>query len=342
MKAYFANQHTNPWPEEAIKWLKKNYYNATIDQLREFAKKENRTFQALTVLAYKMGLKRNPERVKESISLGKGGKKYLPLNSHLKRKIQKAKNIKEPEREIKIPYNKLIKIVIASDSHIPFQSEKAHLALLKFLKKYKPEILVYAGDLIDFYQISKFRTIPFTPTSLEEELNTTRNFLEKIREILPKAQIYLVEGNHEFRWRTYLIEKASAFYNLFSFKLTDLLGLENLNINYIPCRPDLVKFSHNYVKIGNFYIGHFDKNLKNAAYTARLLRDEFGSSIIQGHTHKAGISYRTYLNEVKLGAEIGCLCKLNPAFLNNPDWQNAFAILELKNNISNFQLKIIQ
>jgi hypothetical protein len=34
-------------------------------------------------------------------------------------------------------------------------------------------------------------------------------------------------------------------------------------------------------------------------------------------SHKLGLSYKTYLKETKVGAEVGCLCSLEPAYLSN-------------------------
>lgn len=313
------------WDEKEEEQLRKEYEEQDLP-MYQIAKIHQRTYGAIERKKTKMGLRRRGTKFDGIV------KPKLLWNM-----VKEAKEIERPKIDIELP-NKLNKIVIFGDEHIPFQNKKAIGLLLEFLKDFQPTHVILIGDLLDFYEISKFRKAPFTATSLREEIEMAHRYLKTIREILPKSKIYLIEGNHERRWRNYLIDNAMALYDLVKLGFTKLLGLKELDITYFPCREGLTTFSHNYLKIGDFYIGHFDKSLKNACYTGRMLRDEFGVNIIQGHNHKQGISYRTYLDGTRFGAEVGCLCSLEPAYLNNPDWTNGFGILYIKKNKSSFQL----
>jgi hypothetical protein len=258
------------------------------------------------------------------------------------RKEEEARKIKRPKTVYKVSGNKLTKAMVFADCHFPFQDNDVLTLLYRFMEDLKPDIVVLGGDILDFPQISRFRNLPSSSETILKDLQLVYNMFKRIREILPNAKIFFVEGNHEFRWRSYLLDNAPLFYELFSLSLPELLNLEKLKVDYIPCPPELTKFSHNYVEIGGFYIGHFDKALKNACYTGRMLRDEFGVNIVQFHGHKVGSAYRTYLEGVRVGIEVGCTCRLNPSFRRIPDWQHGFGVLYLRGKKNNFYNVVIK
>jgi predicted phosphodiesterase len=326
-KVKSKNQFTHPWLKEELKildlWKKPGIpFKYIVQKIQEVD--STRSPQSIRSKLSRMGIIRSKER--------SFARRYYEMkDDYLLKEIREARNVVRPKTEIIIPKNKIIKTVECGDTHIPFQNNRAIKPVLDFLSDYKPDYLFLIGDMIDFYQISRFRKVPLTQTTIEEEVKILNDLLWELREACSKStKIYYIEGNHEFRWRTYLIDNAPMLYDLISLKFTELLNLRRLDITYIPCRAELNKFSHNYIKVGDYYLGHFDKSLKNAAYTGRMLRDELGVNIIQGHNHRIGISYRSYLDDIKFGAEIGCLCSLSPAYLNNPDWQNGFSTLEFR------------
>jgi len=305
------NQYIGGWSQEELHWLKTQYPHLTKEEVVEWAKKHGRTYKAVINQASCLGIKK--------IRLNRNIDETL-----LQKKIQTANSFPKINRFIKLSETKLVKIVIAGDSHYPFNNPKAEKELFNFLRDEKPNFFIHIGDLIDFHEISYFRRVPNVPYSLKEELEMAKWFFSMVRSILPKSQIYYIEGNHEFRWRKYLIEYATVFYEFFSFKLPDLMQLKERKVIYIPLKSQANKFSHNFIRINDVYIGHFDKTLQNAGYTARWLRDTFASNIITGHTHRLALTYKTYFKDIKFGAEAGCLCDTEPSFISSPDWQNGW------------------
>ena len=241
--------------------------------------------------------------------------------------------------------SKIKKLVVFGDTHIPFHDQSALNLLFKYLKSCQPDTIVINGDWIDCYEISKFRKVPIEKAEFSKEIEMGRKFLEKIRNLCPNSEIIYIEGNHEMRLRKFLIDRAPELYKVFLGGYFDnsnagtlmdyLLGCHKLNITYVPLREDMDKFSHNYIEYHGVYIGHFDKALKNACYTARMLRDELGVNVIQSHTHKIGYSARTYLDEVKYGMEIGCLCG-KPTFQEAADWQLGWLVAYIDPDNDNF------
>jgi predicted phosphodiesterase len=223
-----------------------------------------------------------------------------------------------------------MKIVVASDAHFPHGDDKVILLFERFLKDYKPDVLVFNGDLLDCETISKFDSVP--GGSLKEELFMCKEFLSDIRRILPNTEIHYILGNHEMRLRSYLIRniKDPTTFNVIKERLSlaDLLDLDKLKIDFHDLPENISRFDDNYIYKEGFYIGHWNRVSKNSAYTVKLLVEDKGVSVIQGHTHRLGLYFKKTLNKTLIGAESGCLCKTEPDYCVNPNWQSGFCIIE--------------
>jgi len=67
----------------------------------------------------------------------------------------------------------------------------------------KPDNVVIGGDLIDWWQFSKFKKNPLERiVSLQDDIVAAHEYLRKWRKIAKNKLIYL-EGNHEFRMEKY-------------------------------------------------------------------------------------------------------------------------------------------
>lgn len=219
------------------------------------------------------------------------------------------------------------KLVAAGDFHIPYHDPVLLGLFYEFLNNFKPDILVINGDFLDCFSISKFDKIPNRGLSLKNEISLGKDILQRFRNILPNAEIYYIEGNHEFRLRKITISQAPGLYDLTT--LEEQLELRRLNIKWIGTKENASKWVDTYKRFGQLYVGHFNKVARHSAYTAKALVEEKGISLVQAHVHRLGKYYKTLEdnNQTKLvGIEGGCMCDTNPSYMGHANWQQGWVV----------------
>ena len=212
------------------------------------------------------------------------------------------------------------KAIVLNDLHIPFEDERAVNLVIDFIRYFKPDVLILNGDIADFWQISSFVKDPVGKLMFSDELKKVKEYLALFTHLVKK--VVYVSGNHEIRLRKYILVNAKALIHLEGLSVEEQLGLKNLGIQYI--KPIGKEASYLY---GDALIGHFNKVNKHSAYTAKNLLEEKGISLIQAHTHRAGIHLKTTYNKTLVAIENGCLCKLDPEYVANPNWQQSFTAI---------------
>jgi len=239
-------------------------------------------------------------------------------------------------------------IIILNDQHIPFDNKRVFDIQRKFIEWRKVKTIILAGDLADFYAISFFSKSPerVGDRAIRNEVEACRSYLRKLREIAPNARIVFIVGNHEFRLRKHIyIEMArdSSIYTILNLShgvkheevLEKLFDLPELGIEIIDLKPDIAKFSDNYVVVGDNYIGHFNRVNKHSCYTAKNLVADKGVRVFQAHTHRLGAYFQTTLAGTIYGFEMGCSCSLDPVYTSKQNWQNGFTVIEGDYNLKN-------
>lgn len=218
--------------------------------------------------------------------------------------------------------------VIANDFQIPFHDEKALFLFKLFLRRERPDRLILNGDFQDFWEISRYDHTPRTGKEFKQEIEVGKKILRSFRRSLPGARITWIEGNHEFRLRKYLMQKAKELYGLPGLTVPDIFDLKRLRIEYIPCHELATKFTDNFIRVGNLYVGHFDKVSKHAAYAAKLLVEEKGVSLLQAHTQRFGVHARTTVDgRVLLGIENFSICSRDQSYVSHANWQLGFSVV---------------
>lgn len=223
------------------------------------------------------------------------------------------------------------KTLILTDTQFPDENKKAIELIKKFIPYFKPDRIIFGGDIVNFTNVSHYGYPADYEITINDELILARNFLKEIALLATKANQYVqltfLEGNHEQRLQKYLFKSARELYNITDpnddqvLTVSYLLGLDKLNIKFVPYSQDIV--------IEGAIIHHGDRVRKKAGYTAYSYLEDFGESTVVGHTHRAGLVFKTLANRSIFGMETGCLCnrEMKVPYVRHPDWMPAFGIL---------------
>lgn len=219
-------------------------------------------------------------------------------------------------------------ILTMCDWHVPYHSAKALAVAFEFARVLQPQVIV-VHEAHDFYSLSKFAKDPGRALQLQEELDVVRDYLGWLREICPHAKILLLRANHTDRLQKYLWSQAVALSGLRALQLDELLGLKDMGIEYVN------SYVHKDVPDAKAHIlfKHGDLVSKHSGYTARAELDREGMSGVSGHTHRLSAHYSRKRGGSYVWIEAGCLCDLNPQYINGTaNWQNGVCLVEYKPN----------
>jgi predicted phosphodiesterase len=224
------------------------------------------------------------------------------------------------------------KILVLADVHIPYHSIEAVTLAIREGKKEKVDGVLLLGDLLDFYQLSRFDKDP-RKRSFAHELEAARTFFEVLQKQL-KCKVYYKLGNHEERYQKYLYVKAPELLGVQDFELRHLLKLDEYNVQLIEDKR-VVRMNKLNAIHGHEYPGVF-----SPVNIARGLFLKGKVSAIQGHNHTSSEHTEPNMNsEITTTWSIGCLCELNPAYMPLNKWNHGFAIIELDENGSDYHVR---
>lgn len=185
------------------------------------------------------------------------------------------------------------RFVVCSDNHGNQQDNKACSAFFDFLKDWKPEVRVHAGDGFDVAAFRKGADEAEQSTSLKEDVAVGIEFLRKMK------PTHYLRGNHcERIWDGIHHPKAerSALCYLLSREIEAALGFETIPYDK---RNGIVRFGHLAILHGY-----------NTGMTAAKRAAEVYGNVLFGHCHY--VSHDSVARvERTMGRCIGCLCKLD-------------------------------
>ena len=176
----------------------------------------------------------------------------------------------------------------------------------------RPDAICCLGDLLDLPAVSKYRKLPSWALMTQAAVDRAHEWLAALSAVAP---VDLLEGNHDARLAHYVLDNAAAAFGLKRANAPDdwptlsvpyLLRLDELGVNYVGGYPvGVVWYAPNLACI------HGTK-LK----LSQVLDDE-RVCVVQGHTHKAAITYRQRRTmagpALMWAASPGCLCRTDGA-----------------------------
>lgn len=226
--------------------------------------------------------------------------------------------------------SKYEKAVFFGDFHVPFEDASCVRIALDFNEWFKPHYVFLVGDLVDWVQLSKFDSNPERVLRLQDDINDTKDLLERIRKSAPRATIVYLCGNHENRllkWKWKNPEVAS----LDALTYRELFALKDYDIQWVDYLQEYLYH--------DIIVEHGDIARKFSGYTAKGMHEKRGCSGVSGHSHRLGMHYHTNYSGDYVWAENGCMCSRNPEWLKRPDWQNGFTFGFFKRGQDRFDLQ---
>lgn len=249
--------------------------------------------------------------------------------------FQEKRKLREKNSEIIKSNTNHYQTFVLGDIHIPFQDDKTIKNVFDCIVDNQPKYLVLIGDILDCYSISKFTKRPDKVRNLQDEINIFYKLFRELKREIPNTEIHYVLGNHENRLEKLVLENPGLF-GLKNLEPEELFRLNELGIHYHKIK----------VVIDDFIYYHGDVVRQNAGYSAKAEYEQHRMhNGITGHTHKASSYYSSYDKEVGQWYENGCLCHLEPDYINDPakaNWQQAFTVIDIFDKVQQGTQILIQ
>lgn len=241
-----------------------------------------------------------------------------------------------------------MKVLIAGDFQIPFHDKRGTSLFFKVLKAYKPQQVVLTGDIVDFPEYGRWNeggteefmnTLPPGPDLTEdgalakvfERANDGRKFYEDIRKAAPEADIVCALGNHDIRIWDYFDKKMPGLKSHITPE--SLWRFNSLGIRHIMYKDRPLHLW------GGIHVHHGVSISKHAGESVRNDIDNFGVSLIRGHSHRAAYYHKTYnmRDEILQGWEMGHIMDIHSsgaAYDNVHNWQMAMGTAIVESGVS--------
>lgn len=223
------------------------------------------------------------------------------------------------------------RVVVLPDIHSPAHDKALMWAILLFLTVYKPDIIIFIGDLADVFALGRHDKALRSVCNAHEEIMQTRELFDQIMAASGAQHAYIIMGNHEYRIPRFLVANAPqlggvidphsrepfSFHAWMGFKpgdpVTVIYGVDESGgfEGGVLVNDDLM-FHHGYIV------------RPHAAASPLADMDRWMRSVAHGHTHRFGVVARATMKDVLRGYELGSLIDPNHAYFAyaHRQWSN--------------------
>jgi len=179
--------------------------------------------------------------------------------------------------------------------------------------------LLINGDLMDYYQVSRFQKDP-SKRDFDAEIDSGESMLAYLRAEFKKCRIVYKEGNHDERFKLWLrdnavtlakLSKKIKFLDTMEKLVHEALGIEKYGIEIVSDqRP---------VMVGHLPVLHGHEagktGLTSSVNSARGLFLKTLSTMLVGHGHRTSQHAETDWRHKQTSTwSTGCLCMMNPEY----------------------------
>lgn len=214
--------------------------------------------------------------------------------------------------------------VVLSDTQLPYHHIRAVKAVCNMLADRERDIeeVHQVGDFFDFCAVSHWSS--GTPREdgkdLQRELDVAEYVMMDIRKAYTGRKTR-IKGNHDARLNTYLSTKAKGLAGLRALEYDTLTLAQEYGWETMP-EP--------YTLAPNTQVVHGLCVRSKSGYTPHAHLDRLPGNVVHGHTHRAGLVFRTVGPATRWGMEVGCLMDRAKAFYLSAglaDWQMAIGVI---------------
>ena len=262
--------------------------------------------------------------------------RHLQILDNTKRKINVPDSDTAPERTEPVKVTLKGHGTILSDFHIPYHHKPAIEVALEHAEKINAmEWLFINGDLIDFYQASKWSRNP-NARRVKDELTMTHEFLKELSRYYPR--IVYKFGNHERRFTSYLYANAPEIADMPCLSLEQLFKLDEGKIEFIGAQQ--IIYAGDYLTILH---GHeFASSAFSPVNPARGAFLRAKNNCLVGHHHKPSEHVETDIHRTVISTfSLGCLSDLSPPYAPVNSYVHGFATMHMDGNdfeINNYRI----
>jgi predicted phosphodiesterase len=227
------------------------------------------------------------------------------------------------------------RIVVVSDTQLPFDDRRAVAAVIRFIGDYQPDEVIHIGDLLDLPQPSRWNKDTageFQGSVFKDAEDAKQRFMAPLRKVYD-GPVGVHEGNHDERARTYLAKYAPALAESKAFHMETLLDFDGFGVTRLP---DFHKVAPGWITTHGHKGGI--RLAQTAGITALGAARKFSTSVVMGHTHRLGVSTDTggvggAVTRMVTGLEVGNLMDMRKAHYlkgGTANWQQGFGLLTVE------------
>ncbi len=240
----------------------------------------------------------------------------------------------------------------------PTQDEGALDIALAIVRAAKPDVVILAGDNLDFPELSRFRLAPPFVQTTQATVDRAGLLLAQLRAAAgPECEIVWLAGNHEERLPNYILDNARAAFGLRAANQPDswpllsvpaLLRTDDHAVTYRPGYPASEHWINDRLRVVH---GH---KVRSGGSTAHAYLNEERVSTLFGHVHRREWAERTRAtrggSRTILAASPGCLARTDgrvpstkggidldglPVSITE-DWQQGVAVVDFQDGDAPF------
>ncbi len=239
----------------------------------------------------------------------------------------------------------------------PFHDEDAIDVAMQLTADITPDLAICLGDFQDFAEFGRFTQEAGFARTTQLGIDRGYEFMARLRQAAPTADIKVLEGNHDLRAEKRVREVNMAAWGL--RRAADTTGWPVMSVPHLCCFEE---FGAEYVSgypAGEIWLNDRLRCIhgllvRSGGSTAAAVVRSDGASTIFGHVHRIEMQYITERTRkggrTRLAMTPGCLCRIDGAvpsaksgqdLLGRPvpsseNWQQGMAIVEFRKGNCSF------